>query len=792
MFRALITSFIFSLTLLLAACGSDGNSAASGGSGISGSSSSVAMKGVLKGASIQVQKWENGAYVTTETVTTDNEGSFTLALAGAEPGDVYKLILSNTAGNAITMVCDATQCGTAGFGDDVSLTGGLELSSWATVGDDGAITIMPITPVSTLLVSYAESLNNGRLTAGNIAVSRNRVAALFRLTPDEVMAVPGNIASSSMMASMTDASRKISLLSAAFAELSGGDVGQMGADIQRFSQAFIYNNGRLLEADSSGTFETLHTIYTGAYAAANVAASSTAQALALKWADDIISLLRDGEPSVTCPNALTDGTCPTINSDRFVDALGAMGNDVRTVINEHNYPKLEDAIAGELNKFGWLISQDTFALAGVAVQAVGFSISAVVNNTVKGLTNGMMDSMFPLQEVNGLYPALNGNTLTVTGEQNGLTVDLTITLPDAWDAMNGDKSFPIHVSGTVGNDRVSGVVDADVQIDATGTNFTAFTNSLTALANNMNQIMLKSFALAQTNDPEQQAQLQSELEALQLQTLLKTRNAVTTGADLAKTAKLKVDIDFQKARLVKKGENGNPDSRLSIEGQGSVTVDMKGGSYGGKDERITLNGEVTGGEIMLPNGSFFAVKPGESLTFSMGKDGRFDADVSVSILTLFKAKGYGKLDNMGVLVSDLRDDIVNLLTGVLTQSEDEEKPANIGGLLIRLVTNLGSLDLLVEGDVTMVEPGKSYTGHVYKARLANTVLTVSQPDKPLSNKALELSLGWDGLHVTAGKNWWHIGLDLSSGLLQPAIVMEDDTGSALRYQMNFASLIAGG
>lgn len=789
MLRAILSSFFLSLTLLLTACGSDGNSAASGGSSAAsmGSSSSVAAKGILKDASIQVLKWEAGAYVPVETVQTNSEGAFTLTLPDHLPGDVYKLVLAHRSTDAaMTMVCDVPHCGSYNFGEDMPFTADMDLASWVTVSNEGAITIMPVTPVSTLLVSYAEFLGNGRLTSNNIAMARTHVAALFRMSPADLMAVPGNIASAPMAATMTEASRKISLLSAAFAELSGGDAAQMGADIQRFSQAFVDNNGRLMEA-GGGVGETLHNLYTAAYSVADVIASPSAQTLALNWINGVKDALVSGELSSTCRNP---AGCAEFNSERFVDSLGAMGTDIRTVIGEHGYETLEHAISGELNKFGWLISADTVALTSIALQTAGYTVSSLANTVVAdmvtelggGVVMGGASSLFPLEPINGLYPTLEGNVLTVAGTQNGLNVDLTITLPTStWAALkNGsDKKFPVSVKGVVGNERIQGDIDAAVLIDATGTDFTAFTDALKAVATNMGQVMQKQLAMASVEDEAVRAQYEQEIQSLQLQTFGLIQSAVVAGADLAKTAKFRADIDFNKARLVKLDDN----SRLSMEGKGFVVVDMKGG----ENNRITLNGEVSGGEIMLPNGSWFAVDKtkGEYLTFQMDKDGSFAANASASVLTLFKGKGQGTLKNMGVMVSNLRDSIVDGITSGVTGGQ-----VDLAGMLAQLLTDVGTLDLLVEGDVTMVEPGKSYTGHVYKARLANTTLTISQPNKPITNKALEMTLSFDGLMVKAGDSWWQFGLDVSD-LLHPAILIADDLGGSWRYTMDFSGLFGG-
>lgn len=137
------------------------------------------------------------------------------------------------------------------------------------------------------------------------------------------------------------------------------------------------------------------------------------------------------------------------------------------------------------------------------------------------------------------------------------------------------------------------------------------------------------------------------------------------------------------------------------------------------------------------------------------------------------------------MVSNLRDSIVDGITSGVTGGQ-----VDLAGMLAQLLTDVGTLDLLVEGDVTMVEPGKSYTGHVYKARLANTTLTISQPNKPITNKALEMTLSFDGLMVKAGDSWWQFGLDVSD-LLHPAILIADDLGGSWRYTMDFSGLFGG-
>ena len=106
---------------------------------------------------------------------------------------------------------------------------------------------MPMTPVSTLRVRYAENLAGGHLTATALEAARLRVAALFRMTPEQLLTRPGNIVNTLWLDAASPEAVKLSLLSAAFAELAS--IHNVGLDevIAGYAGYFIAQDGHLVQ-----------------------------------------------------------------------------------------------------------------------------------------------------------------------------------------------------------------------------------------------------------------------------------------------------------------------------------------------------------------------------------------------------------------------------------------------------------------------------------------------------------------------------------------------------------------
>lgn len=757
MLRALIASFSFSLLLLLTACGGDGGAAA-GKTSPPGASviSSVAVKGVIQNGVVKLLRWQGGGYQVVASTQTQADGSFSFPGFTPIAGEVLKLQL--TAGSSSSMICDAASCGSAAFGAAVAMPANLVLSSWVSVDAEGAVTVMPITPVSTLLVGYAEALGGGRLKASVLTVARSHVATLFRLDADELMAQPGNIANTPWIGAASEAQLKMTLLAAGFAQLAGGDASKMNSVIQNYTQSFIDNNGRLMELDPAGT-QTLAELFHAVNTAVALITLKEVKDTALAWAQDIITVLRNGEMSSVCRGELCS---PEFDTQRFVDALGPMGDDLEAVLAGSKYDSLEQMVAGEINKFGWLASDDGVDLAAAAVQTIAYSAEAMLTRMqlefIAAFFNMPLDSFetepVNLDSVNELNATLNGNVLTVTGKEGGLDVNLTVTLPALLTTMKGDKQFAFGLEGTVSNERVSGEVNASLLIDAEDTDFDPLLVTLNPA------VISEALQAVQDDDVSNDDAASAAF-----------KNVLNAMADLAKNAEFTVHIEAEKFRFAKKAEGDLPESLLAMEGKGAVHVDMDGGVL--SNHRIALEGAVEYGRITLPNGSWFEVGEGDHLSFAMDEDGSFDAKFSTMVLTLFTGEAEGRLANMGVTISNLRDSIV---------SQIKTETLDLKGMLSQLLTDVSSMDLLVTADMRLVE-----LDHLYKLRLANTDLTVSQPDSDAT--AMTVSLSFNGVLVAAGDAWWMFAPDLRD-LERPAILISDDQGWAWRYAFDFSELVA--
>ncbi|MDQ8036951.1 MAG: hypothetical protein REI12_05980 [Pedobacter sp.] len=749
MLRALIASFSFSLLLLLTACGGDGGGSAATGPTSFGPTAvkSVVAKGIIQNGVVTLSRWQGGAYVDLVKTRTADDGSFNLTLTGGRPGEVLKLTLglSPDSANPTRMLCDVEAgCNGVVFGDPVTLSSALDLSSWVTVGVDGSITVMPLTPVSTMLVALAEALGGGHLTPQALTVARSRTAALFRLSPEELLAVPGNIADAPWLDDAVNeapAAAKISLLAAAFAQLAGGNVADVNQVIKNYAQSFVDNNGRLMEANQ-GVGITLATLYHAVNTSVDVFTSNAGQTWVNGWITAVKAELEDNRLTPICRTA---ASCEQFNSARFVSALGTepgtLGYDLSQVIQKNGANSLEQLLANELAKMGWLASEDTVALAGVALQTLVYSGYAMANKALP-------IPIFPLEADNGLSAAIDAETgkLHVTGTQNGLNVDLWVGLPAAIAVMSADdKVFNFSLKGTVANARVSGVVDAVLSIDANDTDFSGF---LTAYQNLLTAIFTGQ------EDPD----------------LAPLKTAI---AGLMKTAKATVTIQADKFRFAKGS------SMLAIEGKGTVGFDLGGGLAGDEGDYaggITLEGEVAYGTVTLPNGSTFTIDPdeGHELSFAMGVDGSFEADFAANVLTAMSGQASGTLKNMGPLVSGIRD----LIATAITHGELDGDAA-----LLALLVGLGNLSLDVDANIMLNEFDHEY---VLKVR-DTTVVTVTHPDR--DDIALTVTLSFSGLLVSAGDAWWQLGADITN-IEHPALVLSDDLGGAWRWEFNLGRLLA--
>jgi hypothetical protein len=733
MLRHVLGSFCFSFALLLAACGGSSDSSPAGGGSSTPASTTVnssVVKGIIRNAVVTASRWQNGAYVAVASTTTDGAGGFSLTVPDAVPGEVLRLdmALSTDSGHPTQMLCDATQCGSASFGDWVTLTTAPALTSWIDVDGSGKLSVMAMTPVSTLLVRYAEDLGGGHLDTASLGMAMQRIAALFNMSPSDLMATPGNIASVPWVAAADPVALKLSLLSAAFAQLANDSSEDVDVVLKNFATAFISNNGRLLQAGSDISVASL-------FAAVNEVIIAAGATSTQDWANNVLAALQSG-----VLNPVPSGT-GTFDSNAIVSALGTgtdtLGGDLRRVMQEQGVSSLQDLVAAQLAKFGWLASGDTTALAGIVVQSVLYAAEASVDVDY---------NIFPLTAANGLTPVLDSvnKILHITGTENGMAVDVTINLAPLFSTMVSSPTtaqFKFGVTGGVSNSRINAAIDGTLNIDATGTDFTALTNSIRAAL----------LAMFYNQTPDMQA-------------------VATAVAGILKTGKATFTLNGS-AGITNLADN----SQLAVQGTGSLAVDMAG-----NNGAISAGGSVSNGSLTLPNGAVFSVAPGsesgDHLTFALGNDGTADAQFGVSALGHQAiVTGTGSIGALGPLLSNLRDGIATQL-GSLT--------LDLNTLLAQALADAANLTLSASGQANITD-----LGHVYLASLQGGELKISQPNGSLDHPALDVTVSQNGMLMRAGGQWWLLNVNLSD-LVHPVLTITDGNGDDWQWTYDFSGLVA--
>lgn len=741
MLRALISSFVLSLTLLLAACGGDSSGAAAPPP--TATASSTVVKGLIRNGVVSAWRWQEGAYVKVASTRTSEAGDFALEIPDPVPGEILRLELGVSSdtrpGFRTEMLCDVAQCGSGVRGDWVPLESGLGLVSWVSIGADGAPTVMPLTPVSALLVRYAEDLGGGHLSAPALDVARMRIAALFKLTPEQLLARPGNIVNALWMSVASPEAIKLSLLSAAFAELSSSSGLGIEQVLQNYAAAFLANDGHLLQ---DGGTASLGNIYRGIDGIIAAAGAPAVQAWVQDWVTGVTTALQSGQLNTA---ACAPDCPPEFDSGVFLAALGTgsdtLGGDLARIMVEKDADSLEQLLMGELSRYGWLLSSDTVALSQSVVQVIGLSAQGALG--------------LPPTAPEGLTVSQEGNVLHFDGTLNALVVDLDITLPPVasmifnYTAADTPMNFVFGAQGTVQNDHFRASIDGTLSIDATKTNFLPLRNAVMAF-----------FMASSGSDPEAVALAQANLLGA-VADILRSGEAVFTLEGSAGLAKL----ELQGEALVEA-------SRLAVAGKAWLHVNMDGLAGGA----IAADGKVEHGTLELPSGDTFTVNPalGHFLRFALAKDGTAELNIAAHVLGHdATVSGSGRLAELGPLLSHLKDNVATQL---------QAATLNVTTIIDSLVADVQKLALTVSGQAVI--PG---FGHTYTLTIADGILAISQPNS--SEVALRLSLAGHGVIAMAGGKWWQLGVDLAvSG--HPSLQLSDSDGGEWRWDFDFSGLAA--
>lgn len=740
MLRPLLASAFVSLALLLSACGDgDADTPVASAPPATVSASANVVKGIIRNGIVSAWRWEEGGYVEVASARTGGDGSFVLSIPAPVPGEVLRLQLdastSTVDSERTEMLCDVAQCGSAVRGEWAPLASGLGLASWASIGADGGVTLMPMTALSTLLVSHAEQLGDGRLTLASVDVARVRVAGLVGLSPDQLLARPGNILDTLWLEAATPEAVKVAALSAAMAELATLNSQTIDQVLADFAERFNAQDGRLLQAGDSQSLESI------LQAVASLAAGNPVLQEKLEaWVSNFVAGLRSGELNTS----LCGTDCGDFDSNAVIVALGTgsdtLGGDLQRLMAAQGVTRIEQLIAAQLARYGWLAHQDSLALAGVA-----WNVAAVSALNAIG-TGGV--------SIPGVTVVRAGNVLSFEGSFNGFAVDLDVTVPQllqqlyAW-TPGSPAVFTIGVVGSVENARVRGRLDGTLVIDASATDLGPVKSALQSL-----------FQAMQSQDP-------VAGQAAQAALMQAAGGIIRRGA-----ATFTLQGEAALAQLEQQESGAVETSQLAISGRGVLEVAMDGLADGG----ILASGRADYGTLTLPNGDTFHIDPqqGHALTFALDADGTAALKAGAHVLSeAATLSGSGRLAGLGALLNHLRDGVAGMAeTGVLS----------FDPLLAQLLTDLRAVALTVNGQAVI--PGY---GHTYTLSIANGVLKISQPDS--SETALEIALLARGMMARAGEQWWLVGVDMTIPAY-PALTLADSRGGEWRWDFNFTGLLS--
>lgn len=732
--KHLLGGLVLACGLLLTGCDDDKTSTISSPQTGPVAVSSSAVKGVIHNGLVTARRWQEGEWVEVDRALTNVAGDFSLVLADRTMGVLrLELSLSNDASAVTRMRCDAPAgCGTAAYGQWQTLAESPALVSWASVNASGEVAIMPLTPLSTMVVRYAESLG-GVLNEATLSFSRRRLANLLNMAPETLMARPGDITSPTFVAAASADALRVSLLSAAFAQMAAG--GDVNAVLDDFAGAFSRNNGRLLQAGEGDSLARLLQAASEVGGQVNVEASL---ARVGEWQERLVSLT-SGE--------LIQLEASAVDTNVLVTDLGALGEDVKRVIRESGARNLEHLLVKELSEFGWLLGADTPVVAEVALQTVVYTVMGAACLDV--LPPSITQVPLAQGELNAILKrktATQPNQLIISGTYKGVRVNLVVDLT-TFKQGAASQLFTYKAVGSVANDRINAEIDGVFSIDPHETDLEPLLAAIQSLANQ----------LAAGSNPD-------------LSGLL----SVVAGMLGTGHGTFALDGHAGIVNLL----NG---SQLAVTGKASAELDMDGAANGG----ILVNGGIAYGDMVLPNGDAYRITRGsdEHLTFTLdgNGDGSMSAKFLATILTVPEARviATGSLTRAGLLAGHVRDEAVNVLNQLAAGTS-----VNLADSLSALLdVDFTKMNLVVDGRAVVDGWSKSY-----RLAVRNGDIRIYQPNSD-TQLAMSLNLGQQGLFVQTATRYWLIGVDLAN----PALIVSDSMGGESRYSFDmilgyFASL----
>lgn len=667
------------------------------------------VKGVTANAVVTVTAADGSLLATTESSAL---GAYSITLPEGYTGAVKVVATAKQDAASLPpeertqMRCDAPTGGckdaggnTVAFGEWFEVPLDFELSAVMAVNGWG-IHFANVTPLSTLAAEWAATFPQG-LTADVANDANSTMAAMFGLALTDLESNTSDIADASWLQMASPQQVQLALLYATFAEINA----QYGMPMQQLvdlvSDYFAGQGGALVEV-SSGPEPSVAFLV----ALADQLLDSPTIAGVLDFPgsnynevqssmDTLLAGLDSGELTAIQP----------VTFQYFVGKLGPMGAQVNELLT---LAGMVDVGTGEINlqafidtqwpHFNWLAHENNLKLVPVAAEAVlAVALSSLwIDISTPGTTDVVMPGSIkdPADELGETYLyKINLNipskTLTLQGVTRGQTVNLTVGITGVLDAMANGKRFVYSVAGTVTNATASGVIDADLEVDAKNVDFTDLLAVIDVLRNPDSDLMARGMAM------------------LQLPTIA-AAYAYTADAEIWAVGT---------ASLIR-----NDDTTQMLSGSFDALAFIDLGATGAQK---LLSIDVKSAELWLPAmpgqvNHFYPDGGKHVLNLDLTQDLTMTVDGAATLFGVPESvlHATGELTNARLLFDHVRDTLVNGYVDALQDNSVD---------LLALADTLLSFDfgqLSAAGDATLTIAD---LGHEYRANLADTLLTVYQP-----------------------------------------------------------------
>ncbi len=644
--RALL---LLALPVALVSCADDGGSS-SGGSGSPGGTATLTgsvVKGVTRHAVVTITDAAGNLLATTES---SDLGAYSVNLPEGFNGAVH--VLATAKQNAASlppeqrtqMRCDALSgCWDAdenavAFGDWFEVPLDFEMSAVMSVSGWG-IQLANVTPLSTLAANWAATFPQGLTT--DVANDANaRVAAMFGLALSDLEDDTNDIADPLWLQMASPKQVQLALLYATFAELHGQYHEPMQQMLIMLSDYFVGQGGALMQgttgpAPSIGFLtdlaeQILHSsTVAGVIDVPGGSYSDVQSALDTLQSGLVVDQLSNVQP---------------VTWAELRDTMGPMGQQIDELLTlsgllntQTGEVDLQQFIDAQWPHFQWLAAQDNLDLMPVAAEAAVQAVMATfwLDIVAPGVTDVVMLGSIKdesdeygqtyIYKINLNVPT---RTLTFVGNTRGQTVNLTLGLTGFMDAMqHPNQRFEYSIAGTVANETASGVIDAELTVDAKNVDFGPMIAALQPIATAQqsgNQSALMSAMLSLLT--QMPALLNTYAYSLDVEawangtaTLVRNDDPTQTLSgnfdvhgfvDLGATGKQKlVQLDLINAELVLPSAPGQvnhfyPDHgkhvfKLDMAQDLDVTINGAGQAFGIPESILAATGKVTGARLLF-------------------------------------------------------------------------------------------------------------------------------------------------------------------------------------------------